>query len=178
MRLVEMVRTMTKLRETASRSLKSMDLRRSIDDAVSEVKEQVQSKGVEFEMFFPGYAMTVLADEMLKDLFTNLFFSAAMSDRQDQTKLTVTAETKKDNKLEYWWIKVAQPSKAIPDNLKGEVLKLTKASKSELGGGFGMGLAAARGIVSHYSGSMWVSDIYPGEFTRGCIFNILLPKAL
>lgn len=177
MRLVEMVRSMTKLREAPARSLKPMDLRSSIDDAVGDVKERVRSKGIEFEMFFPGNAMTVLADDMLKDLFTNLFFSAAMSDRQDQTTLTVTAETKKDNKLEYWWVKVAQPSKAIPDNLKGEVLKLTKTSKSELGGGFGMGLAAARGIVSRYSGSMWVSDIYPGEFTKGCIFNILLPKA-
>jgi len=177
MRLVEMVRMMTKLREVAPRTLKPMDLRKAIDDAVGEVRERVQSKEIEFEMFFPGNPMAVLADDMLKDLFTNLFLSVALSDRQDQTKLTVTAETKKDNKLEYWWVKVAQPSKAIPDNLKGEVLKLTKTSKSELGGGFGIGLAAAKDVVNRYAGGMWVSDIYPGEFKRGCIFNIALPKA-
>ena len=177
MRLVEIVRTMTKLRESSSRTLKPMDLRRAIDDAVGQVRESVQSKSIEFEMFFPASGMMVMADDLLKDLFMSLFFSAAMSDRQDESKFTLTVETKKDNKLEYWLVKVSQPGRAIPDNLKGEVLKLTKASKSGLGGGFGIGLATARDIVGRYSGGMWVSDISPGEFAKGCVFNIALPKA-
>lgn len=177
MRLVEMVRTMTKLRETASGTLGPKDLKKAIDEAVGEVRESVRSKEVEFEMFFPATPMTVLADDLLKELFTSLFFSAAMSDRHDETRFTVTAETRRDKKIEYWLVKVAQPGRAIPDNLKGEVLKLTKASKSELGGGFGIGLATAREIVGRYAGGMWVSDISPGEFDKGCVFNIALPKA-
>jgi len=177
MRLVEMVRTTTKLREGGPATLKPTDLRKAIDEAVAEVRKQVSTQGVEFEMFFPGTAMSVLADDMLKELFTNLFFSAAMSDRGDETKLILTVDTKKDNRIDYWWVKVAQPSKSIPDKMKDEVLKLTKTSKFELGGGFGIGLAAAKGIVNRYSGGMWVSDISPGEYTRGCVFNVCLPKA-
>jgi signal transduction histidine kinase len=73
---------------------------------------------------------------------------------------------------------VAQPTRAIPPNLKGDVLRMVKISKSELTGGFGIGMAAAKGIIDRYSGSMWVGDIVPGDYTKGCVFNMLLPKAL
>jgi len=118
----------------------------------------------------------VRGDEMLEDIFMNLFYSVAMPDKETKTKLMVSMESRKDHKMEYWWIKVAQPSRAIPNNLKGEVLRLAKASKSELTSGFGIGLAAAKGVVERYAGKMWVSDIVQGDYTKGCVFNIMLPK--
>jgi signal transduction histidine kinase len=52
-----------------------------------------------------------------------------------------------------------------------------RAGKSELTGGFGLGLALARAIVERQMGRMWVSDIVAGDPSRGCVFNITLPKA-
>ncbi len=177
LRLVHMVRTMARLREAGQMKFRKMDLRKAMDDAVAEVRENTASKEVEFEMFFPGTDVIVHADDLLKDIFTNLFYSTALSDRQEKTTLSVSVELRKDRKREFWWIRVAQPSKAIPDDLKAEVLKMAKTSKSELTGGFGIGLAAARSIISRYSGNMWVSDIVPGDYAKGCIFNIMLPRA-
>jgi signal transduction histidine kinase len=99
-----------------------------------------------------------------------------MPDKETKTKLMVSMESRKDHKMESWWIKVAQPSRAIPNHLKGEVLRLAKTSKSELTSGFGIGLAAAKGVVERYTGNMWVSDIVQGDYTKGCVFNIMLPK--
>jgi len=177
LRLVEMVRTISKLREAGPRSFKKTDLKKAMADAAAEIQSQTHSKQIDFEMVLSEGPMLVLADDMLKDIFVNLFYSAAMSDRNEKTRLIVSAETRRDRKVDFWWVRVSQPNKSIPDHLKGEVLKMVKTSKSELTGGFGIGLAAARGIVDRYSGNMWVSDIVPGDFSKGCVFNIMLPRS-
>jgi GAF domain-containing protein len=176
MRLIEMVRTISRLREPLPKQLRSMDLRKAIEYAVKDIQSHAHGKDLEFSLNIPDGAMMVLADDMLNDIFINLFYSAAMSDRKEKTRLDVFAEQRVERKVDSWWIRVAQPNKAIPNNLKGEVLRMAKTSKSELTGGFGIGLAAAKGIVERYNGNMWVSDIVQGDYTKGCVFNLILPR--
>jgi GAF domain-containing protein len=176
MRLVEMVRTMAKLREEAPRNLRAMDVKKALESSIKEIRDRSKREDIEFELDLPKEAVMVRGDDMLKDIFMNLFNSVAMPDKETKTHLAVSIESRKDRKLEFWWIKVAQPSRAIPNNLKGEVLRLAKTSKSELTSGFGIGLAAVKGVVDRYSGNMWVSDIVTGDYTKGCVFNIMLPK--
>lgn len=176
MHLVEMVRTIARLREGPPKNLRSMDLRRSIETAIKEVKERPRGEDFEIVLDVPDEPMMVLGDEMLKEIFTNLFHSASMPERQEKTSLTISAQLRKDRKMEFWWVKVAQPNRAIPNQMKGEVLKMTKSSKSQLTGGFGIGLAAAKGVVDRYAGNMWVSDIVQGDYSKGCVFNMMLPR--
>lgn len=176
MKLVEMVRTISRLREGSPKSLKSMDLRKAIKSAVKEFKGHQGGKEIEVALKLPSGPMKVMADEMLGDLFSNLFYGIGLSGHCEKTKLSLSAEVRVERKIEFWWVKVAQPSKVIPNHLKGAVLRMSKASRSELASGFGIGLAAARGIVERYSGNMWVSDLVPGDSSKGCVFNMLIPR--
>lgn len=176
MRLVEMVRTVARVRDEAPKNLRAVDVKKALDASIKEIRDKSKRDDIEFELDLPKEPVMVRGDEMLEDIFMNLFYSVAMPDKEAKTKLMVSMESRKDNKMEYWWIKMAQPSRAIPNYLKGEVLRLAKASKSELTGGFGIGLAAAKGVVERYSGRMWVSDIVQGDYTKGCVFNMMLPK--
>jgi GAF domain-containing protein len=176
MRLVDMVRTIARLREADRKAFRSMDVKKALEWAIAEIRDRAHRDDIEFELSLPEEPVLVLADDMLREIFLNLFNSVAMPDKETKTKLLVSMEPRRDRKTEYWWIRVAQPSRPIPNNLKGEVLRMSKSSKSELTGGFGIGLAAAKGVVDRYAGNMWVSDIVQGDYTKGCVFNIMLPR--
>ena len=177
MRLVDMVRTISKLREPPPKVLPKKDLTSAINNAMASIMKGAQKEFFEFEFASGNEGMAVLADDLLEDMFVNLFYSAAFFERPQKAKVSVSVDHRRDRKVDYWWVKVSQPNKPIPNHLKGEVLRMAKTSKSELTGGFGIGLAAAKGIVQRYRGNIWVSDIVPGDYTKGCVFNITLPKA-
>jgi len=176
-RLVEMVRTLSKLRMSGPKVLKPIEINVAVGKALEEIRHFAGDKILGFSISLPTYKMLVQADEMLKDLFVNLFLSTVLSERKEPISVSLTAEPRKERKTDYWLVKMSQPNRNIPDNIKSEVLRMSKSSRSELSGGFGLGLAVAKGVVDRYSGNMWVSDIVPGDSTKGCVFNILLPKA-
>lgn len=176
MKLVDMVRTISKLREGPLKALRSMDLRKAIQRAAKDFKGHPGGREVEVKLELPSGPMMVMADEMLEPLFSNLFYSIGLSERCEEIRLTLSAEGRTERKLDFWWVKVAQPNKTIPNHLKGAVLRMSKASKSELASGFGIGLAAGRAIVERYRGNMWVSDLVPGDSSKGCVFNIMIPR--
>ncbi|MDQ1372226.1 MAG: hypothetical protein QG582_1142 [Candidatus Thermoplasmatota archaeon] len=175
--LVDTVRTLARLRESGYQRPGRADLRQVLAGAVSEARTRSPGRTLEVSVEIPEGPALVNADPMLKDAFMNLFAAAARSARKQGASLSVTAEVKKDAGRHQWWVKVADPDRSIPDPLKAEVLMMTKKSRSELAGGFGIGLAAAKSIVERYGGKMWVSDIVPRDPSKGCVFNILLPKA-
>ncbi len=175
-RMVDMVRTLAKLRSTAPRELKRTDLRTAIELAVNVVKSQIAGAGIEMTVDLPDEPMPVFADELLPELFICLFFTAVKPERHKQAKLIIKATSVGDGPKRMWSVQVTHPGRSIPDELKKEIMRVAKASKSELSGGFGIGLASARGIAERYSGRMWVSDIDPKDPEKGCVFNLRLPQ--
>ena len=175
--LVDTVRTLARLRESAAPRPGRTDLRPVLGNAVSEARARSPGRSLNVSVELPQGPVLVSADPMLKDAFMNLFAAAARSGKRQEAKVSVTAELRKEGRREMWWVKVSDPDRSIPDQLKAEVLMMTKRSRSELTGGFGIGLAAAKSIVERYGGSMWVSDIVPKDPSKGCVFNMLLPKS-
>lgn len=178
LKLVDMVRTISRLREGPPKALRSMDLRKAILSAVKAFKGHPGGRVIDVKVELPSGPMMVVADEMLEPLFSNLLNSIGLSERSEEIRLTLSAEERVERKAGFWWVKVSQPNKMIPNHLKGAVLRMSKASKSELTSGFGIGLAAARAIVERYRGNMWVSDLVPGDPSKGCAFNIMIPRHL
>jgi GAF domain-containing protein len=176
-RMVSMVRTLAKLRSTAPREFKQTDLRVAIELAVSVVKSYSAGARIEMAVDLPETPMPVFADELLPELFISLFFTAVRPGRHDKAKLLVRVAPAGDGPKRMWAIEVIHPDRSITDELKKQIMRVAKTSKSELSGGFGIGLASARGIAERYSGRMWISDLDPKDPEKGCVFNLRLPRA-
>jgi K+-sensing histidine kinase KdpD len=177
MQLVDMVRTMVRTREEHRTAFGPVDLGEQLGKALATVKQRGVSEHLEVSLKLPSTPVLVQADGLLKDVFSNLLIGLVKSSRSRNVYIEISAEVREEGRKSYWLVKVAEPGRSIPDNLKKEILRMTKSSRSELTSGFGMGLAAARSMVEHYSGHMWVSDIVEKVPTKGCVFNIMLPKA-
>lgn len=175
--LVDTVRTIAKLRENSLPRLERIDLRAVLDGAVAEARARSPGRTIEVSVKLPQGPVIVTADPMLKDAFVNLFVTACRSSKKSEARMAVSAEDQREGTRDMWLVRVEDPGRSVPDALKREVLVMTKRSRSELTGGFGIGLAAAKSIVDRCSGKMWVSDIVPRDPSKGCVFNILLPRA-
>jgi GAF domain-containing protein len=174
-RMIEMVRTLARLRGEQRLELRDMDLRAAVERAESIVRSYRAGERVELTTEFPDGQVMVRADAMLPELFVSLFFTAISPDRRDSVSLSVKVQG--DAGGNGWLVKVTHPGRSIPDHLKNEIMRVAKASKSELAGGFGIGLASAKGIVERYSGKMWVADIDRDDPEKGFVFNFRIPKA-
>ena len=175
-RMIAMVRTLAKLRGSKRGPLRRMDVRSAIDQAVAVVQGYRAGSSLEFDLKLPEDQMLVMADELMPELFTNMFFTAIRTERHDPVRLTVSA-SRDGADDDHWLVKVVYPERSIPDNLKHRVMQVAKTSKSELTGGFGIGLASAKGIVERYSGKIWITDADRGLPSKGCVFNIRMPAA-
>jgi signal transduction histidine kinase len=43
--------------------------------------------------------------------------------------------------------------------------------------GAGMGLSIVSSLIERYGGKIWIEDRVYDDFSRGSVFNILLPRA-
>jgi GAF domain-containing protein len=176
-RMVSMVRTLAKLRSASPREFRRVDLRAAIERAAFVVNSYSAGSRIEIKIDLPDRPMPVFADELLPELFISLFFTAVKPERHDKAKLVVRSAIAAEEPRHMWAIEVVHPDRSIPGRLKDEIMRVAKTSKSELSGGFGIGLASARGIAERYSGRMWITDVDPNAPEKGCVFNLRLPRA-
>lgn len=174
-RMIGMVRTLAKLRDESRSELRPMDLRKAVSDAEAIVRSTRAGRRIELTTNLPDEPVTVMADSMLPELFVSLFFTAIGPERRGKVSMSLKARA--DAGGNGWHVRITHPGRSIPNHLKNEIMRIAKSSKSELAGGFGIGLASARGIVEKYSGRIWVSDIDPDDPDKGCVFNLKIPRA-
>ncbi len=176
-RLVDMVRTMARVRDPAPRKYTKQDIGSAVDRAVEAVNGSNPRNQLEVALELPHERMLVLADDLLQEIFENLLVIAVRPERDGPTRVRISAETTTRSYREHWLVHLYLPTRTVSNGLKAAVGDMAKPSKAELVGGFGIGLATARNIIDRYSGKLWVSDIVPGDPSKGAVFNVLLPKA-
>jgi signal transduction histidine kinase len=127
--------------------------------------------------YSPGSGRYVKANELLRDVFTNIVGNA-VKHCAPEAPLAVGIDVMKvrEDGVDYYVVAIEDNGPGIPDLRKGELFsRLTLDRRLFPNGGLGLGLVKT--LVDDYGGRVWVEDRVPGDHRQGCRFVVMLPEA-
>jgi signal transduction histidine kinase len=180
--LISKVRKLSAIKSADKRNLMRIDLATTIMSQATRTAGLFPSKSVSYNFNMESKEAYVMANDLLPDLFHNIFMNAIKFDTHENVVIDVSLKKIIDDSTDprsvYWQVSIADRGPGIPDDRKQEIfLGSQRLTRAEPGRGMGLGLSIVRSLVSLYGGRIWVEDRVPGDHTKGSVFNIKLPAA-
>lgn len=159
----------------------------SLQRAVSLVTKAHQDKEISVSLTVPEGA-TVLADELLDEVFTNLLSNAVKYTEGERVSVAILAKEEEDGAQamrtlsmpaapgrKYWRIDIIDEGRGIPDDMKEKVFKRYSTASS----GSGLGLSIVHALVTgRYKGGVRITNRVESDYSRGTIVQLWLPEAI
>jgi PAS domain S-box-containing protein len=174
-RLIENVRKLAWIRTGMQEKLTTYDLGKVIGESLNAVKEAFPKKDVNFISDVGTEEYYVSGDEMINELFVNLFSNSVKYTNSTVVPLELAIKTQYEFGKDYWRIEVVDHGRGIPEDKKQFVFERF-GRQDYTPYGFGLGLSIVRNLTRKYNGRVWVENRVPEDFRKGSRFIILLPK--
>ena len=168
--LLERARKLGKVMSDQSVKLFPKNLLDSINNSYLLVIKANPSKRVSNQLSASGDDFAVLGDDFLDEIFINIYSNAVKYTDSEEVKLNTVIEDAKD----FWLVKVIDQGKGIPEEAEYNVYD--RYSGSAKGSGLGMSIARAL-AVDRYAGRISVKNRVEGDYSKGTLVEIWLPKA-
>ncbi len=171
-----------------------ISLKKLIEGVVEEVGEDIQRRNLKLDVNLPHQLPLVIGDETQLSQVFNRLMSNAIKYTPDHGRILVEASFQDDTSTiknnHFVLVKVQDTGIGIDQEHQSlifekfytaaEDISLHSSSKSNFrGGGPGLGLTIAKGIVEAHDGRIWVeSQGYDPQSNAGSTFHVLLPAHL
>jgi PAS domain S-box-containing protein len=145
-------------------------------DVVEEAYKQfLGTPNVHFTYMIPQECkVTVQADELLIDAFTNIIGNA-IKHNNGNLDITIRSESAYVNDKRFCKIMIEDNGHGIPDARKERLFNRFSRDNSKVKGS-GLGLFLVKSLIESYGGKVWVEDRIKGDYTKGSRFVIMLPS--
>jgi signal transduction histidine kinase len=163
---VELTQTARELSEvmlSASAEQQQVNLKRILEDEVTEVQAEYPDEALEFGTPMPS--VTLATNEMISSVFRNLLKNAIQHNDKETAEVIISV-TEHENTVT---VRIADNGPGVPDGQKETVF-----GKGEQGldsSGTGIGLHLVERIVGTHGGEVWIEDNEP----EGAILTLELP---
>ena len=180
--LVEKVRKLSAIRSADKKNMLRIDLTRTIMNQATKTAGIFPSKKVQFAFDFKTEDAFVMANDLLPDLFHNVFMNAIRIDTHDTVMIEVglrgEIEGQDESEIGSWVVSISDHGPGIPDERKPAIfLGVQKFMPAEPARGMGLGLSIVKSLLDLYGGDVWVEDREPGHHEKGAVFLVRLPAA-
>lgn len=147
-----------------------------LGEVLSEVKasySRVPGRDVTID-YAPAGKRTVMANELLKDVFSNIVENSIKHSSGPLT-ISIRLATMRRDAAAYYVVSIEDNGPGISDAQKKKVF-MSFSQNKEKPTRRGFGLHLVKTLVEIYKGSVWVEDRVPGDHTKGCRFVVMLPS--
>jgi len=169
--LVDNVRKISEMKSTEFEIKEVYDLREVLVRCISAVKRDFPSKDIIVNLDCPDCESTVMADELIHDLFANLLNNAV----KYNPKSVAEVDVRLIDGHSAWTVNIEDHGPGIADDRKDKVFARF-AKRPDGMSGTGMGLSIVSLLVDRYNGIVSVKDRVPGAPSHGARLEVALPK--
>lgn len=174
-RLIDNIRKLSKVRAMSEKDFRPLDIQPLVAEAIESVTKAMADRHILVASAIPARTCYVLGNQFLGDLFVNIISNAAKFDTSKRPRIDITVQEQNLPHGDYWLVSIADRGRGIPDDRKKSVFERFATGVTGIKG-FGLGLSIVSTIVEKVGGRIWVEDRIPGDFTKGAVFKVLLPK--
>ena len=153
-----------------------MDLQKAIIRAGEAVAEANPDRRLTVVSQLLSDTHYVMANDYIHDLFQNVISNAVKFDSSKHVRVDVSIAEEATVSGASWVLSFADHGRGIPDERKTAVFERFATGMTGIKG-FGLGLSIVKSIVDKFGGRIWVVDRVKGDFTKGTVFKIVLPRA-
>ncbi len=176
--LIQRAKSLSKAMSQEKVAVHKVDLKRAVKNALSLVELNHPNRKVESHHTLAN--AKVFADEMLEEVFVNIFSNAIeytdgtsvpIIIRMDQVAGT---DQKGVEREQYWRVTITDHGRGIIDEKK----QLISRRHLESAKGSGLGLSIVRAlVVDRYSGKLQLKSRIDDDYTKGTSVEVWLPRA-
>jgi signal transduction histidine kinase len=173
--LISDVRRLWKLRATEQSPLVEVNLSPILAEAMHDIQMNALYGDIQISYDTPAGELIVNADSFLKDVFYNLLSNACKYGDQKPFEVTVSVFSEKGR--DFYQIQVADHGRGIPEERKSFLFRRFDQLDSESAAeGHGLGLSVVSALAERYCGRVWVDNREIGDFSKGSIFSLIIPR--
>lgn len=174
-KLISNIRHLSELEEGKIK-LSEIDLYEALLDAKDYVQQSYQNRNIEFNIESENKKteLTVKANELLQDIFENIFVNAVKYNEHIDIYIGISIiKTSKDGQD---FIKTAIEDNGIGIEDEQKEIIFKENHKNHNSKGMGLGLSLVKKTLDLYDGDIWVENRVSGDFKKGSKFVLLIPK--
>ncbi|UUX93671.1 GAF domain-containing sensor histidine kinase [Methanoplanus endosymbiosus] len=138
----------------------------SLDRILTEIIRNYPDANIKYD----NCGLTVTADELLPEVFLNLFGNSLKHGGRD-TAITVSAK-EEEGKV---FVNVCDDGTGIPDDKKPDIFRRYYKGRIQ-SSGKGLGLSIVQMILERYKANITVNDRVAGDYRKGVCFRITFEK--
>ena len=175
-KLINNIRNLSEIEESEM-PLEPVDVFENLGNATRFVQVNFPKRDIDIKIEPKNDKIHVLANELLLDVFENIFLNSIVYNRNETVQINVIISEVIENSIKYAKLEFKDNGIGIDDTRKDKIFqKIHRKSKRSKGMGLGLSLVAK--LIDLCDGKIWVEDRIELDYSKGSNFIIQIPIAV